>query len=120
MLSNDKNLMNIKNSGFLEKNLFNSYFETLSRKLSNNNENSKIIEQKLIKSFCTDFLIDKINYYEELNSNQTIKMRLLEIFKNTRIFFLYLKLKTLKNTKIKFKDIDNKNFLIIENFLRKL
>ena len=119
MLSKDRNLMNIKNSGFLEKDLFNCYFEILSQKLSNNNQNSKIIEQKIIKSFCTDFLIDKLNYYEELNSNQTLKMRILEVFKNTRIFSLYLKLKTLKNTKIKFKDIDNKNFLIIENFLKK-
>lgn len=119
MLSKDNNLMNIKNSGFLEKDLFNNYFKTLSKKLSNNNKNSEIIEQKIIQSFCTDFLIDKINYYEELNSNQTIKMGLIEIFKNTRIFSLYLKLKTLKNTKIKFKDIDNKNFLIIENFLKK-
>ena len=55
MLSNDKNLMNIKNSGFLDKDLFNAYFETLSQKLSNNHESSKTIKQKLIEVICTDF-----------------------------------------------------------------
>ena len=103
MLSNDKNLMNIKNSGFLDKDLFNAYFETLSQKLSNNHESSKTIKQKLIESFCTDFLIDKLNFYEELNTNPTLKMRLIDLFKNTRIFSLYLKLKTIKNVKINLK-----------------
>ncbi len=119
MLSKNRSLMSIKNSGFMEKNLFNVYFKILSQKLTSKIESYKNIEEKIIQSFCIDFLMDKINYYEDINLNQTLKTRIIGIFKDTRIFTFYLKLKNLKKKKIEFNESDNKNFVIIENFLKK-
>ena len=111
--------MSIKNSGFMEKNLFKVYFKVLSQKLTSKIESYKNIEEKIIQSFCIDFLMDKINYYEDINLNQTLKTRIIGIFKDKRIFTFYLKLKNLKKKKIEFNESDNKNFAIIENFLKK-
>jgi len=117
MLSKNSKLISIKNSGFMSEEVTENFLKIISKKVFNDEIENLDKINKIKDIFYRNFILEKLVYYEDVELNKSLKLKILDLVKDTLVFSLYLKAKNVIKKKNNFIENDV-NYKIIKVFLK--